>query len=58
MATNPMLVPAALRYRKLRDFLTEYVDIIASLRDANSCSSGLGSFSFSSTLGWLMKPKT
>ncbi|HEU5403706.1 MAG TPA: hypothetical protein VFU86_20290 [Terriglobales bacterium] len=35
MVTNPMVIPVAERYKKLRDLLMEYVQIIAALRDAN-----------------------
>ncbi len=36
MVTNPMVVPVAERYGKLKEFLTEYADIVAGLRDAQA----------------------
>ena len=35
MSTNPMVIPESERYEKLKDLLSEYVGIVANIRDAN-----------------------
>jgi hypothetical protein len=35
MSTNPMVIPESERYGKLKDLLSEYVGIVANIRDAN-----------------------
>ena len=49
MSTNPMVIPESERYGKLKDLLSEYVGIVANIRDANrgnSHRSGPGFFLF------------
>lgn len=55
MATNPMVVPVAERYGKLKEFLTEYTDIVAGLRDANlSLAQQWPQFFLSLTYPWIV----
>lgn len=35
MSANPMVIPESERYGKLKDFVSEYVGIVANIRDAN-----------------------
>jgi Apea-like HEPN len=35
MSTNPMVIPESERYRNLKALISEYVEVVASVRDAN-----------------------
>jgi hypothetical protein len=56
MATNPMVIPVGERYGKLKEFLFEYVEIVAKLRTSNKAPAEQQLSFFFLMYPWLADP--